>query len=76
MKYKFLFKLLISLNKLRHLMIRAIKKIVSIFTFQTKSKVEDVFFENDKDLKVSIHPLKNSNKLISNKFLLNILWRF
>jgi hypothetical protein len=71
-KYKFLFKLLISLNKLRHLMIRAIKKIVSIFTFQTKSKVEDIIFTNDKDLKVSIHPLKNK---INNKFLLNILWR-
>jgi len=73
-KYKFLFKLLISLNKLRRLMIRAIKKIVSIFTFQTKSKVEDIIFTNDKDLKVSIHPLKNKNK-INNKFLLNILWR-
>ncbi len=76
MKYKFLFILLINLNKLRHLMIKAIKKIVSIFTFQTKPKVEDVIFENDKDLKVSIHTSKNSNKLISNKFLLNILWRF
>ena len=76
-KYKFLFKLLISLNKLRLLMIGAIKKIVSIFTFQTKSKVEDIIFTNDKDLKVSIPPLKNKNKnkLINNKFLLNILWR-
>jgi hypothetical protein len=54
-------------------LIRAIKKIVSIFTFQTKSKVEDIIFKNDKDLKVSIPPLKN--KLINNKFLLNILWR-
>jgi hypothetical protein len=61
MKYKFLFILLINLNKLRHLMIRAIKKIVSIFTFQTKSNVEGVIYTSDKDLNASIQPIKSSH---------------
>ena len=83
MKYKFLFKLLISLNKLKHLMIRAIKKIVSIFTFQTKSKVEDVIYMSDKDLNASIRPIKSchSSDIISrqrtekNKRILSFLYR-
>jgi hypothetical protein len=83
MRYKFLFKLLISLNKLRHLMIRANKKIVSIFTFQTKSKVEDVIYMSDKDLNASIWPIKSRHssdiisrqRTIKNKIILSFLYR-
>ena len=83
MKYKFLFILLINLNKLRHLMIRAIKKIVRIFTFQTKPKVEAVIFANDKGLDASILPIKSlhSSDIISrqrtekNKKILSFLYR-
>jgi len=83
MKYKFLFTLLINLNKLRRLMIRAIKKIVSIFTFQTKSKVEDLIFTNDRDLNASILPRKSNHssdiiskqRTIKNKIILSYLFR-
>ncbi len=82
-KYKFLFKLLINLNKFRHLIKWANKKIVFIFTFQTKSKVEDLIFTNDKDLNASIRPIKSSHSsdIISeqrtkkNKMILSFLYR-
>jgi hypothetical protein len=61
MKYKFLFILLINLNRFRKLMTGAVKKIVSIFTFQTKSNVEGVIYTSDKDLNASIRPIKSSH---------------
>jgi hypothetical protein len=82
MGYKFLFILLTNLNKLRHLMRSAVKKIVSIFSFQTKSEVEDFIFANDKRLKALIRPIKSSHssdiiskqKTQKNKKILSFLY--
>ena len=83
MKHKSLFILLINLNRIRHLMIGASKKIVSIFTFQMKDKNLQDVYSNNADLNPRIDAIKPgyTSDIISkkrsqkNKNILSLLYR-
>lgn len=82
-KFQFLLKLLIKLNKFRKLMVGVAKKIVSIFTFQMKDKNLQDVYSNNAGLKPTIDAIKPSytSDIISkkrsqkNKNILYLLYR-
>ena len=82
-KFQFLLKLLIKLNKFRQLMVGIVKKIVPIFTFQMKDKnLQDIFSINA-DLNPPIDAIKPSytsdiiykKRSQKNKNILSLLYR-
>ncbi len=82
-KFQFLLKLLIKLNKFRKLMVGVAKKIVSIFTFQMMDKNLQDVYSNNAGLKPTIDAIKPSytSDIISkkrsqkNKNILYLLYR-